>query len=259
LRIKIDLGRIFPGILVLLIGVLLFFVWVVLALVSFFFFFLPGLQGIFYIALNLLVASLVIMAAGILVILSGTSGWMSGGSQGGVSGEGEGWFSGVVGRRLSKDRLRLSERAGEIIGVIFSLWIGLFLYENQLRGVPFFTPSFGQFEQFLFYGPLVVGAFISFIRAAYGRRNALRPLDVMQGVFWGVSAIWLLYVFPFDFGHFPDMFPSAIRFALTWVSDDVYRLLLAIAGIAGFASALYDSVLYSAVRSRMVVAQPFPT
>ena len=75
--IRIDFGRLFPGLLILLIGVAFFALWLLLVFVSFFAFFLPGLGGIFYLALDILVSSLVLMGLGALIMLAGVRGWWS--------------------------------------------------------------------------------------------------------------------------------------------------------------------------------------
>jgi hypothetical protein len=183
------------------------------------------------------------MLSGGIIMFSGVSGWGSLGAHG--------WSSGLVARRARKDRLRASERVGEVIGVVVSVFFFLFLYENFLRGVPFFTSAFGPSEQLLFFGPLLSGVLISLLRAIHGRRNALRPLDVLQAIFWAVAAFWLLSVFPFDFTHFPEMFPASIRFAISWVSNDLYAFLLLLAGIGSIANAAYTAVLYSLVRGSL--------
>ncbi len=75
MTVKIDFGRVFPGLVVFLIGAVLLILWVLLALLSFFLFFVPALHGIFYFSLDVLVASLVLMGSGVLIMFSGASGW----------------------------------------------------------------------------------------------------------------------------------------------------------------------------------------
>ena len=249
---RVDFGRVFPGLMILLIGIGFFALWVVLALVSFFAFFVPPLQGIFTVALGILVASIVLMVAGGLVMMTGISGW---GDLGGPwvheeRSEG-GWFGRVAARRASKDRLRIGERFGELVGVAVTLAVGLFFVYNQLLGTGFFTQAFKAPEELLFYGPWVFGMAVSFSRAAYGRRNALRPVEVVQTLFSAIAAFALLAVFPFNFAHFPDLLPQAVRFMAGWINNDVGALILVLAGIGGLASTAYTSVLYVVVRSQL--------
>jgi hypothetical protein len=243
----VDFGRILPGLLLVLLGVGLFAFWLVLVFISFFSFFFPALHWVFYFALDVLVASLALVGIGVLVMLTGLSGWWS--SQAPVPESG--WAGGFAWRRAKKDRLRIGERVGELFGLFVSGLVLLFFYENQVQHTGFFTPGFGPTEQALFYGPWFFGAFVSLARVAYGRRNAIRPLDVVQALLTAVAAFWLLSVFPFDFAHLPDLLPKAIRFMFLWVSNDIGALVLVLAGIGSAVSAVYTSVLYLVVRSHL--------
>jgi hypothetical protein len=239
MTISIDFGRLFPGLVILLIGVAFFVLWLLLVFVSFFAFFIPGLGGIFYLALDLLLASLVLMGVGGLIMLAGVSGWWH---QSNVR-----WGShGSVTRR---DRLNPGQRFGEVISVFISFLILLFFIENQAKGTGFFTSRFGPTEQDLFYGTWLVGAAVSLARAAYGRRNLVRPLDALYGAMIAVTALWLLKVFPFDFAHFPDLLPKAVRPALFWLTNPVGAIVLVLGAIGGFASMLYNGVVYAVSRS----------
>jgi len=254
---RVDFGRVFPGLLILLIGIFFFAIWIVMVFVSFFAFFVPPLQGIFSVALSTLVASIVLMAAGGLVMLTGVSGWgrswmaPSGQEQAQVDESHGGWFERVAERRAFKDRLMFWERSGEIFGVVVSFFFGLYFVESQIRGTGFFTSSFNRPEEFLFYGPWVFGMFVSIGRALYGRRNALRPFEAFQSLFIVVACSWFLAVFPFNFAHVADLLPQAVRFMFAWVNNDIGAIALVLGGIGSLASTAYTSVLYAVVRSEL--------
>ncbi len=242
--IRIDVGRLFPGLIILLIGVALFVLWLLLVFVSFFAYFVPELRGIFYLGLDILVASVVLMVSGGLLMLLGFSGWRQMGE--------EGWRSGGhVIRRVDKDRMTAGERAGEVLGTFVSFLILLFFIDNQLRNTGFFTSRFGAVEEALFYGTWLVGALIGLARAAYGRRNAIRPFDAFNGALLAITAYWFLGVFPFNFSHFPDLLPAQVRFLVSWVSNPIGRVVLVLGIIGGLASMVYNAVMYVVVRSRL--------
>lgn len=238
MTIRIDFGRIFPGLLILLIGVAFFVLWLLLVFVSFFAFFIPGLGGIFYFALDILVASVVLVGVGALIMLAGTSGWWTRSS---VT-----W--GRHGSASDRDRMLPGQRGGEVVSVFISFLILLFFIENQAKGTGFFTLRWGTAEQALFYGTWLVGALVSLARAAVGRRNPVRPLDALYGALLAVTALWLLRVFPFDFAHFPDLLPAVVRPAFFWLTNPVGAVLLVLGAIGGFASMLYNAVVYSLSR-----------
>ena len=125
MTIRIDFGRLFPGLVILLIGVAFFVLWLLLVFVSFFAFFVPGLSGIFYLALDILVASLVLMGLG------APHHARRGIGAGGARAESK-W--GRYGSRADRDRLNPGQRSGEVFSVIVSFLILLFFIENQTKG-----------------------------------------------------------------------------------------------------------------------------
>jgi len=240
MTVRVDFGRIFPGLVILLIGVLLFAIWLILVFVSFFAFFVPGLGGIFYVALDILVSSIVLFGVGALVMLAGVRGWWT---QSTVT-----W--GRHGAMEDRDRLNPGQRSGEVFGVIISFLVLLFFVENQVKGTGFFTSRFGPEEQALFYGTWLAGVAVSLARASVGRRNPVRPFDALDGALLVVTSLVFLRVFPFDFAHFPDLLPQAIKPAFFWLTNSVGRVVLVLGAIGGFASMLYNAVVYAVSRSR---------
>ena len=244
MKFRIDFGRVFPGLLLLISGLLLIVVLMLVALVAFLFSFLAGSEEALGIALELMLVPVVLIAAGVIAILTGVS-WRGKG--------GAGRFSGIARARAARDRIRLSGRVGEIVGIVFSVIVFLFLYENQLRGVAFFASTFGSTAQFFFYAPLFIGMALSLARALHGRRNAIKPFDALNALFVAVAAFWLLSVFPFDFTRFGDMFPVSIQVLFGWITNGVGRALFTLAGIASVLKFFYTVILYLAVRGKLLI------
>ena len=242
MKVKIDFGRVLPGLLLVAAGLVLIAVFLIIAVVAFLFSFIPGFGGVATAALELMLLPALLIAVGVITVLTGVSWWGR---------AGDSWFSGWAGRRAMKDHLRISERTGELFGVVIAIIVFLFLYENQLRGAAFFTSAFGGLAQFFFYAPLFTGMVLSFGRAVYGGRNAIRPFDCVNMLFLAISAFWLLSVFPFDFSQFGGMFPSAVQFAFGWLNNDIGRVLFALAGVVSLVNMVYTAVLYSAVRGQL--------
>ncbi len=240
MKFRIDFGRVLPGLLLFFAGLFILAVLVLFAVVAFLFSFMPAAQSALGFILQLMLVPSLMMAGGVILGLTGVSWW------------GTGWFNGVAKARALKDRIRYSERIGEVFGVAVTFIIFLFLYENQLRGVAFFTSEFGAQAQFFFYAPLFTGMVLSLARAVYGHRNGVRPFDSLNALFLAASAFWLLQVFPFDFAHLGDMFPSVIQFLFGWVTNDIGRLLFIVAGLASLMNFVYTLVLYSSVRGQLI-------
>ena len=242
MKVRVDFGRILPGLLLAVAGLIILAILLVVAVLAFLFSFISGFGGVVAAALTLMLIPAVLIAAGVITVLTGVSWWGSGGG---------GWSSGWAARRAMKDKMRVGERVGEVVGAVIAMIIFLFLYENQLRGVAFFTSSFGGTAEFFFYGPLAVGVVLSLARAMYGRRNAIRPLDCLSALFLAVASYWLLTSFPFDFTKFGEMFPSQIQFLFGWLTNDIGRILLALGVAISTINMVYTAVLYSAVRGEL--------
>ena len=163
----------------------------------------------------------------------------------------ESWFTSRIRMHVRKDRLKFSERVSEFIGAFLMLLAALFFILHQILSTGFFTPRFGSLEAFLFYLPMLIGITSCIVRGVIGRRNAVRPLDVAGNIACFIAASWLLIVFPFNFSHLADILPNSFKFLLAWFSDDFGKIILAIAGVAGFFNAIYSSILYLFVRREL--------
>ena len=144
-----------------------------------------------------------------------------------------------------KEYLNLGQRAGEVVTVFIGLLIlGFFLY-HQYANTGFFTSKFGGLEMFAFYGSILLTFVPPLGRAAIGRRNPVRPIDAFSNLFSAVAALFLFYVFPFNFAHVARALPGAIQFTLTWVNDDIGRIVLILIFIGSLASGIYNIVRFA--------------
>ena len=158
-------------------------------------------------------------------------------------------------KEAKKDRMRLSERGGEIIAMMIIGLIALFFYTHQTQATGFFTSSFGLAEASLFYGSLLAGIVGPLVRLTTGRRNTARPSEMLASLFWIASSVWLLTVFPFNFAHFGDVLPSMLKFLVNWITNDIGRLVLVLGVIGGLVSVALNAVLYGSVRSLLRTEQ----
>ena len=161
------------------------------------------------------------------------------------------WFARHIEGEAKKDSLPLSDRAGEVVGVIVILLVTLFWVVHQTSSTGVFTSRFGPTEAFLFYLSLLFGLVPTAGRIVVGRKNVLRPLNVLNMVLIFIASLWLIWIFPFDFSHLADVLPDSLRFLLQWISDDVARVVMTIAIIATPIGIIYTAVLYVPVRREL--------
>jgi hypothetical protein len=124
-------------------------------------------------------------------------------------------------------------------------FIALFFYTHQTEATGFFTSSFGGIEALLLYGAILIGMAGPVARFLTGRRNKSRPPELIASVFWIVASAWfLMVVFPFDFAHFADVVPDFLRVLISWITNDIARVLIAIGMVGGIVFIGVNSVLY---------------
>lgn len=155
-----------------------------------------------------------------------------------------------VEKKALEDNMKNSQRGGEVVAVIVIGLVALFFYAHQTEETGFFTSSFGATEAFLLYGAILIGNAGPIARLLTGRRNKSRPAEIIASVFWVVALTWfLMVVFPFDFAHFADVVPDFLAFLVSWITNDIARVLLAIGMIGGLISVGINTALYIKIRA----------
>lgn len=234
MTIKVNLGVMLGGFVLLIVGVLVLLVAALWALVSFLF--ASSFEAPFVIT----IAALVLIAIGIADIAGGVRGFrhLSASSQ-------------VVDiSRRRKDWLNAGQRFGEVVSAFIMLLImGFFVY-HLVNNTGFFTSTFGSLEEIAFFGSMVISFLPPLARAAIGRRNPVRPLEAGVNILFAVASIFLLSVFPFNFAHFADALPAATRFMFFWLTNDIARIAFVLAIFGSLVSAGVNIVRYLTFISR---------
>ncbi|MEW6603199.1 MAG: hypothetical protein AB1351_00750 [Thermoproteota archaeon] len=125
----------------------------------------------------------------------------------------------------------------------------LFFYAHQAWSTGFFTPGFGGFEALWLYGSIFLAMVGPIIRSATGRRNPARIPEVLVSIFWIAGSITLLISFPFNFAHFADVVPELLRFLVSWITNDIAWVLMAIGTAGGFVFVGVTIFLYIKVKA----------
>jgi hypothetical protein len=157
-----------------------------------------------------------------------------------------------VRKEAEKDVLALSERIGQIAGVVIGLlfaWYFLDLYDS---GSDFFTSDFDDLDAVLFFGIAFLGVVPGLIKAIMGRKNSVRPLDVALSVGVLVVLAWFLYAFPFDFAYLSEGLPESIQFLLDWIGNEEAKAIMAIGLVVNLVLIPYTTALYFGVRRTLI-------
>ena len=138
-------------------------------------------------------------------------------------------------RNWTRDREYLSpgQRFGEVIALAVLAVIIDYFWQLWQMEAGFFTAAFGPWEQFWFFGPMVVSLAAPLVRLLVGRRNPARPFEIATDVLMVIGAVWLLRVFPFDFSHIGGALPGSLPTLFAWVPKWLGRWVLVLQLVGG--------------------------
>ena len=140
------------------------------------------------------------------------------------------------------------DRAFSFFMFVINILIILYFAIHQTRSTGFFTESFGTLEMCFLYGYSVFWIISAGLEGVFGKRLLSRIVDAFGGViFGGICILWLFVVFPFDFTDFAVVLPDSLRFLLSWISNDIARVIMMLGIILHIAGAIYGPIAYKFV------------
>ena len=153
------------------------------------------------------------------------------------------WYSRA--KTDAKKSLPLNERVFGYLIVVFCALMIIFFGSHQLQSTGFFTIEFGLLEMLLFYGFWIFWITTASLESILSQRLASRIVDTFGGlIFATISIAALLVIFPYDFAYLPEVLPEPIKFLLSWISNDVAKVIMVILIIAHLAAAIYSPFAY---------------
>ena len=162
------------------------------------------------------------------------------------------WLSERVEEELEDyDKLSVEDRVISV-GVIMVFPLILFyLIAHQVLSTGFFTATFGILEMILLYGSLIFWI-VTCTVLLLELKDLSRNIDSFGGLgFAAVGFFWLFLVFPFDFAHFADVLPEALRFLVLWISNEIAWVLLVLGFILHLFLAVYSGFHRVMVRKEL--------
>jgi hypothetical protein len=137
-----------------------------------------------------------------------------------------------------------ARRWGGLYTVPLMLLLLAFFSYHQWKQTDFFTEKFGPIEMIALYVPIVVSMVAPFQRAIQGHVNPARLTEASSDLLLALGSLWLWFIFPFNFAHFADIFPTRMHFAFVWLTDPVGKFILLLQVVVGFISALSNVASY---------------
>ncbi len=119
-----------------------------------------------------------------------------------------------------------TRRWSSLLSFALLLLLLIFFVLHQKDRTGFFSSNFGIAEMLALYLPIVIAMLAPFLRIMLGTIEPARLVEAISDIFLGIGSIYLRLTFPFDFSHFGDIFAPNLRFAFSWLTDNVGRFIL---------------------------------
>lgn len=144
-----------------------------------------------------------------------------------------------------------------LLGLV--LVVGFFV-AHQVWSTGFFTSDFGLLGTLLFYCALGFGFTFALgvpvaLSRRFGRRTEL-TYELGTALFWTITAAWLLVAFPFNFSQLNAVVPGQLWFVLSWITNDIGRILLGIALVGALAFIPFYAIQFRATGQRRNASAP---
>lgn len=145
----------------------------------------------------------------------------------------------------NQKKTRLADLWPVLLGAVLVL---SFFVAHQAWSTGFFTSSFGPVETAFFYSAIALGLTYPlgipwFLARHLGHKKEL-VYDIIVALFWTITTIWLYVTFPFNFPQLTAVIPGPARFLLSWVTNDVGRVLIGAAVFGALAFIPFYAVQY---------------
>jgi hypothetical protein len=157
------------------------------------------------------------------------------------------WLHSKARQEATKDRLKTVDVMGDGIAMAAIAIVIAYFVNSQMSNSGFFTDRFGDLEAFIFYAVAIVGFFPPALRLVLRKRNAVRPVDIVNSIFVIVAIIYLVNAFPFDFEYLASGLPSFVQSAVSWLTNDLAKMLMAFGVAVAALVTAWNLLIYLAV------------
>lgn len=138
----------------------------------------------------------------------------------------------------SNDLLSPARRWSGLYTVGLMILLLLFFAIHQRQNTGFFTDKFKLPEMVALYLPIMLSMVAPILRMVQGRAEPAHLVEGVYDVCLALGSLYLRNIYPFSFTHLADVFPPTIQIGLSWINDNIGRLILLLQVIIGFLSAL---------------------
>jgi hypothetical protein len=106
----------------------------------------------------------------------------------------------------------------------------------------FFTSAFTPVLAVLFFVSVLYVIVNTSTKAITPRRDVRALIELVGAVLFLVVAAWIFEAFPLNFNHVADVLPTPFQFMLSWLTNDIGRILAALVLLAAVIAFAVDAV-----------------
>jgi hypothetical protein len=133
-------------------------------------------------------------------------------------------------------------KLAEVIATaFFTVLVFGFYMANYAWSTGLFTAGFTPVLATLFFASVLYVLVNTSAKAITPRRDILALVELVGAALFVTVAAWIFVAFPLNFAHVADVIPTSFQFLLSWLTNDIGRILVALVLLAGVIALAVDS------------------
>jgi hypothetical protein len=132
-----------------------------------------------------------------------------------------------------------------IVTTIVACLIAGFYAAHLVWSTGFFTSAFTPVLAALFFTSIAWTIVNVAAKAITSRRDVLALAELIGAVLFAGVTAWLYVVFPFNFTHLADVAPAQLQFLLSWITNDIGRMLVGLILVASIIALAVNAVKFA--------------
>lgn len=108
--------------------------------------------------------------------------------------------------------------------LVFSFYMAHYAWSSG-----FFTSAFTPLLAVLFFASVLYQFVTAISKAITPRKDVVALVELIGAALFATVAAWIFVAFPLNFSHLTDIVPTPIQFLLSWINNDIGRILVALA------------------------------
>ncbi|MBO0888202.1 hypothetical protein J2P12_03790 [Candidatus Bathyarchaeota archaeon] len=138
-----------------------------------------------------------------------------------------------------------SKVANVVATTFFTTLVFSFYMAHYAWSSGFFTRDFTPLLAALFFASVLYSIATSLTKALTLRKDVVALVELVGAVVFLTVAAWFFVAFPLNFAHVADVLPAPFQFLLTWLTNDIGRVVVAAVLLAAAITFTVDVVKFA--------------